>query len=260
MTATPPQEPLSPREDEQLEDLQLQGLRILQNKRGFRFGMDAVLLADFARIRPGDAVVDLGTGTGILPLLLIGRGKGRTFHALELQPEMADMAAHTMALNGLTDRVQVLCADAAKAAGILPPCSADAVICNPPYGAPGQTLHSPYEAVDRARHQAEDGLLGWFRAAHRILRGKGSLSVIYPAPRLLELMDTMRAAHLTPKRFRLIYPRADAPANLALVEAVKDAKPLLHPMPPLIVYGQDGAWTEELQAIYHLRSEEDGQG
>ena len=106
----------------------------------------------------------------------------------------------------------------------------------------------------------EDGLIGWFRAAHRILRGKGSLSVIYPAPRLLELMDTIREARLTPKRFRLIYPRADAPANLALVEAVKDAKPLLHPMPPLIVYGQDGVWTEELQAIYHLRSEEDGQG
>ena len=244
------------REDEQLEDLQLKGLRILQKKRGFRFGMDAVLLADFARIRPKDSVADFGTGTGILPLLLLARDKGQRFHTLEIQPEMADMAARTMVLNDLCDRVSVHTADVCGAEALLGAGAVDAVISNPPYGTPGNTLHSPFSNQDVARNQREDGLLGWWKAAHRILRGKGTLSVIYPAPRMLELMESMEAARLTPKRFRLVYPRADAPANLVLVEAVKDAKPMLHPMPPLIVYCTDGSWTEELQEIYHLRGEE----
>ena len=241
--------------DERLDDLQLCGLRILQKRRGFRFGMDAVLLADFARVRPEDHVADFGTGTGILPLLLIGREKGRHFDAFEIQPGLADMARRTMALNGLDERVRVHALPAERASEVLPPCSVDAVVCNPPYGQPGSTLHSPAEDVDLARHQAESGLLPWFKTAHRLLRGHGRLSVIYPAPGMLGLMRLMEEARLTPKRFRLVYPKTDRPANLALVEAVKDARPMLQPMPPLVIYEQDGGMTAELRRIYHLQED-----
>ncbi len=245
----------APRGDETLEDLQLGGLRILQKRQGFRYGMDSVLLADFARVDPGAPYADFGTGTGILPLLLRGRGKGGVCHAFEIRPEMAEMAARSMALNGLEGTVTVHAADVREAASVLGPCSVAAVVCNPPYGLPGTTLHNPAPETDAARHLDAEGLLPWFRAAHRVLRGKGRLSVVFPAPRMLEVMDLMREARLTPKRFRLVYPRADRPANLALIEAVKDGRPMLHPEPPLIVYEADGRMTPELRRIYHMDGE-----
>ena len=237
---------------ERLDDLQLAGMRILQKEGGFRFGMDAVLLADFARIEARDRAADFGTGTGILPLLLIGRGKGAHIDAFEIQPDMADMAARTMALNGLDGRVAVHAMPVERAHTVVPDGSLDAIICNPPYGQPGQTLHNPSEALALARHQTGDGLRTWLTMAYRLLKGKGRLAMIYPAPRMLELMRMLSAAHLEPKRFRLVYPCADKPANLALIEAQKDARPMLHPMPPLIVYKADGSMTEELRRIYHL--------
>ena len=243
------------RDDETLEDLQLGGLRLLQKKTGFRYGMDSVLLADFARIGPAETFADFGCGTGILSLLLLGRGKGRRGEAGECQADYAEMAARSVALNALQDRIRVHCADVRDAEGLLGRCSVDAVICNPPYGLPGRVLHNPSEAKNMARHLDEDGLLPWFRAAQRVLKGKGRLSLVFPAPRMLEVMDLLQEARLTPKRFRLVYPRADRPANLALIEAVKDARPMLHPEPPLIVYGADGAMTPELKRIYHLEEE-----
>lgn len=237
---------------ERLDDLQLAGMKILQKEQGFRFGMDAVLLADFARVDEKDVVADFGTGTGILPLLLLGRGRGKQIHAFELQQDMADMAARTMRLNGVEDRVTVHALPVEEALTVLEPGSVDAVICNPPYGTPGTTLTNPSDTLRLARHQTAEGLSEWLRTAHRLLRGKGRLAMVYPAPRMLELMDAMQAAHLTPKRFRLIYPAAHKSANLALVEAVKDARPMLHPEPPLIVYEPDGSMTGELRRIYHL--------
>lgn len=244
-----------PAADETLEDLQLGGLRILQKKRGFRYGMDSVLLADFARVGPEETFADFGAGTGILPLLILGRGKGKRCEAIECQADYAEMAARSVALNGLTDRVQVRCGDVREAEALLGRCGVDAVVCNPPYGLPGRVLLNPSEEKKTARHLDEEGLLPWFRAAHRVLRGKGRLSLVFPAPRMLEVMDLLQEARLTPKRFRLVYPRADRPANLALIEAVKDARPMLHPEPPLIVYEADGRMTPELRRIYHTEDE-----
>ena len=240
------------RPGERLDDLQLAGMKILQKEDGFRFGMDAVLLADFARVEPKDVAADFGTGTGILPLLLLGRGKGRHIHAFEIQPNMADMAARTMALNGITDKVTVHALPVEEALSVLEPCSVDSIICNPPYGTPGTTLLNPSDTLRLARHQTAEGLSAWLKMAHRLLKGKGRLSMVYPAPRMLELMQSMEQMRLVPKRFRLIYPAAHKPANLVLVEAVKDAKPMLHPEPPLIVYEADGSMTEELKRIYHI--------
>lgn len=235
-----------------MDDLQLAHLRIIQKIRGFRFGMDAVLLADFARVGARERCADFGTGTGILPLLLIGRGQGMHIDALEIQPDMADLARRSVQLNGLAERITVHCLPVEQADTVILPGSLDAIVCNPPYGVPGATLVNPSQSLSVARHQTQAGLTDWFRMAHRLLRGKGRFHMIYPAPRMLEAMTALSAAHLEPKRFRLIYPCADKPANLVLIEAVKDARPMLHPEPPLIVYDKDGSMTTELKRIYHL--------
>ncbi|MBE5804642.1 MAG: methyltransferase domain-containing protein [Clostridiales bacterium] len=237
---------------ERLDDLQLADMRILQKENGFRFGMDAVLLADFARVEARDVVADFGTGTGILPLLLLGRGKGSYIHAFEIQQDMADMARRTMQLNGLTDRVTVHAMPVEQALTVLEPCSLDVIISNPPYGTPGTTLLNPSDTLRVSRHQSPEGLAAWLTMAYRLLKGKGRMAVVYPAPRMLEMMQAMEKAHLAPKRFRMIYPAAHKPSNLVLIEAVKDAKPMLHPESPLIVYEADGSMTPELKRIYHL--------
>jgi len=240
------------REGERIDDLQLAGLRILQKEQGFKFGMDAVLLADFARVDVRDRAADFGTGTGILPLLLAGRGRAEYIDAFEIQPDMADMAGRSVALNGLEERIAVHNLPVEAADTVVQPGSLDVIICNPPYGVAGTTLLNPEKKLSLARHQSEDGLTAWFRMAYRLLRGKGRFAMIYPAPRMLEVMTALNKARLEPKRIRLIYPYADKPANLVLIEAMKDAKPMLHPEPPLIVYQADGSMTEELKRIYHI--------
>lgn len=240
------------REGERVDDLQLCGLQIIQKDSGFRFGMDAVLLSDFARVEARDRVADFGTGTGILPLLLAGRGRGAHFDAIELQEDMADMAKRSVSLNGLAERIHVHHCRVEEADTVIAPGSLDAIVCNPPYGVPGTTLLNPEKTLSTARHQSENGLAEWYRMAYRLLRGKGRFHMVYPAPRMLEAMTALSKARLEPKRFRLIYPYADKPANLVLIEAMKDAKPMLHPEPPLVVYEQDGSMTAELKRIYHL--------
>ena len=238
-------------DDERLDDLQFAGLKILQKTAGFRFGMDAVLLSDFVRAKTQATVADFGTGTGILPLLMWGRGKGQRFEAFEIQREMADMARRSVALNGLSARIRVHEASVEEAPSLLSSGSVDVIVCNPPYGTPGATLHNLGLSKDLARHQDPRGLKPWFTAAYRLLRGRGRMALIYPAPMMLSLMNDLSRAALIPKRFRMIYPRVDKPANLVLVEAVKDARPTLQPEPPLIVYEQDGTMTPELRKIYH---------
>lgn len=246
---------IQPLAGEKIEDLQLAGLKILQKEKGFRYGMDAVLLADFARMGRRDAVADFGTGTGILPLLLYGRGKGKTYDAFEIQPDMADMASRTMALNCLEETIRVHCMRAEEAHTILGYGKMDAVVCNPPYGIPGGTLKNPDHSSAIARHQDTGGIMPFLLSAYRILRVRGRFSMIYPAQRMLEAMEQMDQAKLTPKRIRMVYPSVDKPANLVLIEGQKEAAPLLHQEPPLIVHEKDGQESEEIRRIYHLESE-----
>ena len=239
-------------ENETVEDLQLNGLRLIQKKQGFRFGMDSVLLADFARIRSTDVVADFGTGTGILPLLLYGRKKGARYYAIERIPEMAEMAERSVRLNHLEECVRVIQGDIRFLKQWIPNQSLDAVICNPPYGLPGRTLHNPDVLREAARHQEKDTLDLFMESAFHALKGKGKMILVYPAPQMLQLMIALQKHRLEPKRFRLVHPFADHPANLVLVEAVKDAKPLLHTYPPLILYESNGCLTKELKSVYHI--------
>ncbi len=243
---------LNIREDETIEDLQLNGLKLIQKKDSFRYGMDTVLLAHFSAIRKQDVVADFGTGNGILPLLLYGRGKGNCYYAFDIQQEASELAKRNVILNRLENKINVFHADAGNAEQYLPVCSVDAVVCNPPYGQPCSSLSSPKETKAIARNQNKDTLAQLFTGAFRILKGRGKLFLVYPAPQMLHVMKKLQEHHLEPKRFQLIYPKAEKPANLVLIEAVKDARPMLHPLPPLIIYNEDGTLTNKLKSVYHI--------
>lgn len=239
-------------DDETVEDLQLNGLKIIQKKKGFRFGMDSVLLADFAAIRSTDVVADFGTGSCILPLLLYGRKKGVCFYAFEKQKDIADMAQKTVILNQLDRQINIICDDIIHISSHLSSCSIDAVICNPPYGLPGCTLINPDSSKAEARHQEKDTLNHFLKSAFYVLKGKGKFFIVYPSSQVLSLTEAMKSAHLEPKKLRFVFPRIESQSNLVMIEAVKDAKPSVSIMPPLIVYEKVNCLTNELKSIYHL--------
>ncbi len=240
------------KDDETIEDLQLNGLRLIQKKNAFRFGMDSVLLAHFASIRNNETVADFGTGNGILIFLLYGRNKGKRYYALDIQSEAIELVRRNAILNNMTDLVQAINTDAIDAVSYISPGSVDAVICNPPYGRPSASLSSPCKAKATARSQNDETMEHLIKGAFSVLKGKGRLFLVYPAAQMLFLMRCLQMNHMEPKRFQLVYPYADKPANLVLVEAVKDAKPTLHPMAPLIIYEKDSTLTNELKSVYHI--------
>jgi len=246
------QKPVCLQEDETIEDLQLAGLLLIQKKNAFRYGMDSVLLADFADIHANDIVCDFGTGNGILPILLIGRGKGAFFHAFEIIGDSAELAQRNVVLNQLDNRIRVIHDDVSEASKYLDSGSIDSIICNPPYSRPASAMVSPNTKKAIARNQKSDTLDIMFRTAFTLLKGKGKFFLVYPAPQMLFIMKKLQDYHLEPKRFRLVYPSLHKPANLVLIESVKDAKQMLHPMPPLIIYEENGLLTSELKSVYHI--------
>ena len=227
-------------EGERLDDLQRGGLKIIQKRVGFRFGTDAVLLADFACPKPGDLVADFGTGTGILPLLM------------EIQEDMADMAARSVRLNGLEHRIRVHCADLALAPQLLGRQKYNLVVCNPPYGRVGTVLLSEHPGERTARHEGACTLEGIAQSAAALLRFGGRAAFIYPAPRALELMRALSEQGLEPKRIRTVHAFAGRAPKLILLDAVKGAGSMLHWMEPLILSEADGTPTAEWKRIYGL--------
>lgn len=236
---------------ERIDDLQLNDLHIIQNENGFRFGMDAVLLSDFTSVRPRERIADMGTGTGIIPLLLSQKREDTTFEAFEIQPDVAQMAARSVQLNGLEERIHIHAADMRSATDILGYQSMHAVTCNPPYGKAGSALTSRTEAVRVSRHETDIDIDEIVAACSGVLRNMGRLTMVFPAQRLLELCDSMRRHRLEPKRIRMVCAKVEKPPYLVLIEAMKNAKPSLLWLPPLVVYHPDGTETEEIQRIYH---------
>lgn len=242
-------------EYERVDDLQFGGLRIIQSQRGFRFGMDAVLLSHFTDVRPGDRVADLGTGTGIIPLLLCGHTKGSAFIGLELQGEMAEMAARSVRLNGLQDKISIIEGDLRLSHELLGYNGFDVVTCNPPYERKGCGVVCQEMAWTLARHEEACTLADVARAAFNLLRQGGRLSLIIRSDRAVDVLLSLKEARMEPKRIRLVCPSADRAPNLMLVEATRGGNPGVRWEPPLIVYGPDGAYTPALQAIYGREAE-----
>lgn len=238
------------RPGERLDDLQRDGLRILQRADGFRFGTDAVLLADFAASRTAQRVADVGTGTGVLPLLLSARMPQARFDAIEIQADMADMAARSVRLNGLEERIRVHCIDCRDAARAIGHEVCDLAVTNPPYTAQGAGLVSPHAGKAVSRSDSDCALDAWIAACARLVRFGGRLCCVFPAPRFLQLCDAMRAARMEPKRVRFVAAKAQSAPKLVLTEGVKGGRPGLHIMPLLFTHDEDGGFTPEMRRIY----------
>ena len=232
--------------------MQLQDLFILQKVKGFRFGLDAVLLADFAQIRPHEKAVDLGTGTGILPLLLYGREPSAVFDAVELQSDMADMAARSVRGNGLEDSIRIHCHDVRGIRTLLPCSAYSLVVCNPPYEM-RNTLQMPEtDALRTAKMETECTLQDIAQAAKWLLKNGGRLCLCLPPKRMAEAFETLKSVRIEPKRLRLVHTQIDRPARLILLEGCLNGKAGLSVLPPLIVKDENGQDSAEIKRIYHI--------
>jgi tRNA1Val (adenine37-N6)-methyltransferase len=235
---------------EQIDRLGYRGLRIIQNPTKFKFTMDAFLLAGFVTPRPDHRVIDLGTGGGVLPLLLAGQDRIAEVWGVEIQLELAEMAARSVELNRLTDRVKILRADLRT----LPPevklNAYDYVIANPPFFPVKKGVIPENDALIQAKFEITCTLVDVVKAASLLVKGNGRVAMIYPAERLAELLTALTRRHLTPKLLCLIHPRAGENANLALVQARPGGKDGLTVLPPFFVYGPDQEYSEQMQRIY----------
>lgn len=236
--------------DERLDDLQIKGYQIIQSPGRFCFGMDAVLLSSFAEVRKGEKGLDLGTGTGILPILLEAKNKGELYAGLEIQAESADMARRSVQYNGLEHKIEITTGDIKEAAGIYGAASFEVITVNPPYMTGGHGLKNSREALHIARHEVLCTLEDILRESAKILKPKGRFYMVHRPFRLAEIFAGMCGCGIEPKRMRLVYPYVDKEPNMVLIEGLKGGRPRLTVEAPLIVYEKDGTYTEEVLKLY----------
>lgn len=238
------------RENERIDDLQRNGYGIIQKKGAFCFGMDAVLLSGFAAVRPGEEALDLGTGTGIIPILLEAKSEGRHFTGLEIQPEMADMARRSVAYNHLEHKIEIVTGDIKEAGQLFDLASFDVITSNPPYMNDSHGLKNPDLPKAIARHEVLCTLEDVVRAAAVLLKPGGRFYMVHRPHRLIDIISVMRQYRLEPKRMKLVHPFADREANMVLIESVRGGKPMVKVEAPIIVYKEPGVYTDEIYEIY----------
>lgn len=235
---------------ERIDELHRNGYRIIQKEQGFCFGMDAVLLSGFASVKPGETALDLGTGTGIIPILLEAKTEGRHFTGLEIQEEFADMAGRSVRLNGLESKIDIVLGDIKEAGRIFGGASFDVVTTNPPYMNDSHGLKNPDLPKAIARHEVLCTLEDVVREGARVLKPGGRFYMVHRPRRLIEILSALTAHKLEPKRMKFVHPFADKEANMVLIEAVRGGGPLMKVEKPLIVYKEQGVYTDEIYDIY----------
>ena len=238
------------KERERVDDLQRNGYRIIQRTDGFCFGMDAVLLSGFAMVKKGERALDLGTGTGIIPILLEAKTEGEHFSALEIQREVADMARRSVSLNGLEEKMQIVEGDIREASQIFGAASFDVVTSNPPYMNDAHGLKNPDLPKAIARHEVLCTLDDVVREASRVLKAGGRFYMVHRPHRLAEIITVLRGYKLEPKRMKMVHPFADRDANMVLIEAVKGGGVFLKMEAPVIVFKEPGVYADEIRDVY----------
>ncbi|MCR4727272.1 MAG: tRNA1(Val) (adenine(37)-N6)-methyltransferase [Lachnospiraceae bacterium] len=238
------------KDGERIDDLERNGLKIIQDPKRFCFGMDAVLLSGFVKVKEGASVLDLGTGTGIIPILLSAKTGASKLTGLEIQPESAEMAERSVRLNSLEDRISIVTGDIKEADLLFPKASFDAVTSNPPYMIGAHGLKNPESALAIARHETLCTFDDVARQASILLKPGGSFFLVHRPLRLAEIMETMKKYRLEPKRMQLVYPFIDKEPNMVLIEGIRGAKSELRVMKPLIIYKEPGVYTDEIYSIY----------
>lgn len=236
---------------ERIDDLHRNGLKLIQDPKRFCFGIDAVLLSDFATVNAGETALDLGTGTGVIPILLTAKSQGNAFIGLDIQPESVDMARRSVALNNLTRQVDIIEGDIKHLGALFKPSSFDVITTNPPYMNAGGGLLNVDSPRAIARHEILCTLGDIVSGAAGLLRPNGRFYMVHRPHRLIDAVTALRNHKLEPKTLRLVHPFVDKEPTMALIEAVRGGRPFLHVCPPLVIYKTDRSYTEEIYRIYY---------
>ncbi len=238
------------RENERLDELQRNGYRIIQNPKKFCFGMDAVLLSGFAKAGRGDKVLDMGTGTGIIPILMEAKTEAAHLTGLEIQEESADMARRSVELNRLQDKIRIVQGDIKEAGTLFGAASFDVVTCNPPYMIGQHGIKNPDAPKAIARHEILCTLEDVAAQAAKVLKPGGNFYMVHRPFRLAEIMVVLREYRLEPKRMQLVHPFVDREPNMVLIEANRGGRPRMTVERPLIIYRAPGVYMPEIYEIY----------
>ena len=237
-------------EDERLDDLQCKGYQLIQKPQGFCFGVDAVLLSDFVKVKPGQKVLDLCTGSGVIPILLSAKTEGEHFTGLELQEDYADMAGRSVKYNQLEDKIDILCGDVKEGKKLFQPASFQVVTVNPPYMTDNHGLKNVYEPKMIARHEVALSLEDVIALSGYVLPESGNFFMIHKPFRLAEIFCMMREYHIEPKRMRLIHPYVDKEPTMVMIQGTKGGRQRITVEPPLIIYKESGVYSDEIYEIY----------
>ena len=234
---------------ERIDDLQYKGLKIIQNTDGFCFGVDSVLLTEFAKdMKKNKTIVDLGTGTGIIGILLSKKVEASKVIGIEIQKDVAEIASRSVELNNLQNTMQILNEDVKNLS--LEKNSFDYVVTNPPYKKIGTGIINKEDKQIISRHETTVNLDEWIKVASKLLKDNGAIYMVHRPERLNEIIENLRKYRLEPKRVRFVYPKISKDANLVLIKAVKYANSFLKVEKPLIIYNEDGSYTDEILKIY----------
>lgn len=240
------------KENERIDDLQINNLKIIQNKNGFCFGIDSVLLSDFASdIKKDTTVLDLGTGTGIISILLSAKTSIKNIIGIEIQENVAEMAKRSVELNNLQNKIKIMNADIKELIKILPNNRYDAIVTNPPYMKKNSGLENENREKLISRHEIECTIYDISRVSNTLLKDKGEVYMVHRPDRLIDIVEAFRKNKLEIKKIRLIHPKMNMPANLVLIKAVKNGNAFLQIDRPLYVYNEDGSYTSEIKKIYN---------
>lgn len=243
------------KKEERIDDLECKGLKIIQNKNGFCFGIDSVLISDFAKeIKKGSKVIDLGTGTGIIGTLLCAKTEASKIIGVEIQEEVYDMAKRSANLNNLQDRFEIINENIKDLDQILDMGTFDVVVTNPPYKKLNTGMVNENEKKLISRHEITATLEDFIQTAFKLLKDKGELYMVHRPDRLADIIELLRKNKLEPKILKFVYPSQNKEPNLLLIKATKNAKPFLKIEKPLYVYEENGSYTKEILKIYGKES------
>jgi len=236
--------------EETIDDLQLNGLMLIQKKNSFRFGVDAVLLSDFAKVKKGDKVLDIGTGTGIIPILLAAKTKAKHITGIEIQGEMAEMAVRSVKMNDMSKSISIVQGDIKEWNTIFGKASFDLVVSNPPYIQSNAGLQNFNDSKTISRHEVKCTLEDVVGAAAGLLGPNGRLAMIHRPNRLIDIFEAYRINGIEPKTLRFVYSSHESPPSMVLIQGTKHGKKELKVLKNLYIFDQLGEYSQEINEIY----------
>lgn len=237
-------------EDESVDDLQLNGLKLIQKEKSFRFGVDAVLLSDFANVKSKFRVIDLCTGTGIVPFLIFGKYNPKEIVGLEIQDDMVEMANRSTILNNVSDKIKFVLRDLKDIDFLKELGKFDVLTVNPPYKLNNAGIVNPSDKLAIARHEVMCNLEDVIKAARYLLKDNGRMYMVHRPERLADIITLMRKYKIEPKRVRMVHPNTKKAPNIVLVEGQRDGGSFLKWEAPLYVYNDEGGYSDEINKIY----------